>query len=558
MVDFASVYNLANKPTTELQNPMDIAIKGQHLQQMSLANAMAQQQQNDDQTARGLAASGQYQSPEDLAKAMEGQGLIKQSQAIRQQQIDQQKKIADIRETLSKADEHTRKLIDWGSGKMYAFASDETIKPDTWNKGLDILQGQMSQINPRFAGQFEKYKVSGSDPTELTAKRQLAISNALPVQEAIKSLGTNVMQVNGNLVPVRKDALGNAKAGEPIYESPQGQTGALYNFAASVPGGLNEDQTVNLQNPHVAAHLRKMNYIAPQIGGNLQGLGSVAGIAQTGDSKAALEGVPENIRPLVQAIGTYRMKSTQLSPRQKNEVMGYVAAVFPNYSHDDAESNTKFIKDLASTSASSAGGTVAASERLLGHVGELADLTDKLPNSSLGKLGNIAAGTAATTFGTESSGTIKAFELTKGKVIAELNKLANGGVPHAEEMVRDVKQLEYSDPPATKYEVMKAAVNLGLEQTHAVEARRNNILGQYAPKTSLLSTRAQNTVNRIYDKLGEKANLEPATTGGYTTTAITNQNKATLDAATAAKVQALRSKGVSEADIQAALQARGQ
>ena len=270
--------------------------------------------------------------------------------------------------------------------------------------------------------------------------------------------------------------------------------------------------------------------------------------APTGDRLAA---VPAGIRDLVKQVGTYQMLPTQIGPRQKTMVMSYVAQAFPNYSIGDAEANQKFIKGLASTDAASSGGTVAASERLLGHAGELADLTDKLGNSATGKLGNILGGAFDKATGTGKAGDIKAFELTKGKVMGELNKLATGGVPHAEELASDIKQLEYSDPPEVKYKVLKAAIQLGLEQTHAVEQRRNNILGENAPQTSLLSPRAQAVVQRIYQKAdGGKADLAAPTTQGYTNTAI-------VKAPAANPKLPYSGQSATQADLEATAKARG-
>lgn len=243
--------------------------------------------------------------------------------------------------------------------------------------------------------------------------------------------------------------------------------------------------------------------------------------AEAGTAQERLEGVPADLRALVKQIGTYQMMSSQLSPRQKNQVMGYVAQVFPNYSVGDAEANIKFMRSLAASDPASAGGTIAASERLLGHVGELADLTDKLGNSAIGKVGNIVFGAVDRATGTGKAGDIKSFELVKGKVIAELNKLANGGVPHAEEMKEDIKQLTFSDPPDVKYKVLQAAAALGLEQTHAKEAQRDNLLGDFSPKTSFLSPRAQGVVKRIWKNAGagDPGLATPTTGTGYTTTA---------------------------------------
>ena len=266
---------------------------------------------------------------------------------------------------------------------------------------------------------------------------------------------------------------------------------------------------------------REMNARKPSGG---MGYPSTNPAANAGSATERLSGVPQNVQALVKAVGTYRVLTTQLSPRQKNEIMGYVTQVFPNYSVGDADANHKLIMDLAGSSPASMGGTVGASERLLGHIGETADLTDKLGNSSFGKLGNTVEQWASTSTGTGNAGDVKAFNLTKGKVIAELNKLANGGVPEAKQMADDVVTLQASDPPEVKYKVLKAAAQLGLEQTHAAEAKRDNIMGEFSPKNSLLSERAQSVVKRIWSKAKADApELGQPTTGtGYTNTAITN------------------------------------
>lgn len=249
--------------------------------------------------------------------------------------------------------------------------------------------------------------------------------------------------------------------------------------------------------------------------------------ATAGSAQERLAGVPLDKRALVRAVGTYQMLTTQLSPRQKNEIMGYVAQVFPNYNIGDADAAHKFIVDLAAGGPASAGGIVGASERLLGHIGEAAAITDKLGNSSLGKLGNVVGQGWSTMTGTGNAGDVKALELVKGKVIAELSKLVNGGVPEAKQLADDVKNLTASDPPEVKYKVLQAAASVGLEQTHALEAKRNNLLGEFAPQNSFLSPRAQEVVKKIWSKAGagDPGLAAPTTGSGYTSTA---KNKETM------------------------------
>lgn len=293
----------------------------------------------------------------------------------------------------------------------------------------------------------------------------------------------------------------------------------------STQGGVVAKKTITPGEMLSAQTARRGQDMGVGIYGGLPGAGPAAPrpAGQPGQPTGdPLAGIPDGIKPLVKAIGTYQMLPTQLGPRQKTAVMNLVAQAYPNYSIGDAEANLKFIKGLASTDASSSGGTIAASERLLGHVGELADLSDKLGNSPLGKVGNLMSYPAEKFMG---KGYVQAFDLTKGKVIAELNKLANGGVPHAEEMKYDVEQLNVTDTPQQKMQVLKAAIQLGLEQTHAVESRRNNLLGPDAPQTSLLSPRAQSVVQRVFKSAGAgDPGLAAPTTAGYTNRAITNNS----------------------------------
>lgn len=503
-------FNLA-RPTVQVENPMDVAMKGLamkgQVQQQQMGQMQAQQLSQQIQDAADLRTTLQSSSSLDdaLIKAQKlgspaAQGFIKNALEMKEKGV---KLSAD---QFKLANDHIAKV----GQDILGYANSPGATPQGL-AGMIQNHAQQGNLPPQQAN--EMLNAIPTTPDRLKSWAQLEGIRLGTAPDVLKMFTpkTETKDTGSALVSVATDPLtGKATLGGTI--APKTVT----------PGELLSAQTTRRgQDMGVGIY-----GATPGLGGNPAGTRAPGAPAQPGGDP--LGNIPEGIKPLVKAVGTYQMLPSQVGPRQKTAVMNLVAQAFPNYSIGDAESNQKFIKDLAAGGPASAGGIVGASERLLGHIGEAADLTDKLGDSSFGKLGNAVGQTFSTATGTGNAGDVKAFELTKGKIIAELNKLANGGVPEAKQLESDVKQISASDPPEVKYKVFQSAAQLGLEQTHALEAKRNNILGQYAPQTSLLSPRAQDVVQRIFKGAGsESPNLPAPTTQGYTTTAIANSGSPT-------------------------------
>jgi hypothetical protein len=81
--------------------------------------------------------------------------------------------------------------------------------------------------------------------------------------------------------------------------------------------------------------------------------------------------------------------------------------------------------------------------------------------------------------------------------MTEMARSFKGGPPAESEIVRDMKNLSYSDSPTRKMQVYKAYSDLLQGQTGGVEADRRMNYGSADPGTSLLTVKSQNMVKRL-------------------------------------------------------------
>jgi hypothetical protein len=100
--------------------------------------------------------------------------------------------------------------------------------------------------------------------------------------------------------------------------------------------------------------------------------------------------------------------------------------------------------------------------------------------------------------------------------MTEMARTFKGGPPAESEIVRDMKNLKFSDAPSKKKEVYTAFLDLVRGQTDSVESERGMVYGSLDPKTSLLSSKSQQIYNAIHG--GTDPGLKPpfdaaATTG---------------------------------------------
>ena len=221
-----------------------------------------------------------------------------------------------------------------------------------------------------------------------------------------------------------------------------------------------------------------------------------------------------------------RQGGFQLNNPRNQGLYAVAVRLNPSLSVVDNAAYQDFIKDLAKSSPQSAGGRTDSGNRLLGHSGELVDaLVELNPGSGVtGRIGNVLSYPTQRAFG-DAMGKVS---FIKSKVLAEVNKLVTGGVPHAKELEDDIKNMPDTATKEQWAQIIKAIADVGLEQVTATEEKRNNFLGALAPKTSLLSAKAQSNLSKIYKYAGAAPPQLAAPSGaGYTTTAQAGNPQAT-------------------------------
>lgn len=188
------------------------------------------QAKKDDQAMRELSQQAAGNLPQ-LADLAQQRGLYKQAGAIRKQHYDTQKEIATIQETLGKVDKQKRDAIFAGAEDMARMAS-WAKTPEDFNNGLieiakshPILGGLQQGPDgvPMLPEKLQKYWVTS--PEALESARALAIRNAMPVLEAMKTLAPKIEERSGAQVPVTTDVTGRQTVGAPVGFKAQTEAG---------------------------------------------------------------------------------------------------------------------------------------------------------------------------------------------------------------------------------------------------------------------------------------------------------------------------------------------
>lgn len=190
------------------------------------------QAKKDDETMRELSQQAGGNLPQ-LADLAQGKGLYKQAGALREQHLKNQKEVVTIQETLGKIDKQKRDAIYAGAEDMARMAS-WAKTPEDFNNGLiqiakdhPILGGLQQGADgiPMLPEKLQKYRVT--TPEQFEPARALAIRNALPVLEAIKTLAPKIEERSGLQVPVTTDVTGQQTVGAPVGVKAQDPLGQL-------------------------------------------------------------------------------------------------------------------------------------------------------------------------------------------------------------------------------------------------------------------------------------------------------------------------------------------
>lgn len=322
MVDFASVYNLANKPTVALENPLDIRLKYQQLQGMqqegqinslklqqanqSMGEAMKMKQElsqikKPEEAMDVLTRYGKFKEAEDLGSAIKAQQTAKiQFQTSLQQygKADREKlqaineNVGNHAQTAMEVPDPQKKLERWRSSiaQLYQENQDEPNDSPKILQAKDNIRRQLDReiqtlttpdrIDAVLTNHINMAKTHDDWMKELEVKDPLAKLNqahdqGLITDEQFKershllSSGQPLVQVfgppsavtdikTGQPKLIQTDKSGNVKEVEGY--SPLAALDDVTKFAHTV-GAVKQNGKVDIKNKLVQDFITKKNYI---------------------------------------------------------------------------------------------------------------------------------------------------------------------------------------------------------------------------------------------------------------------------------------------------------
>jgi hypothetical protein len=239
-----------------------------------------------------------------------------------------------------------------------------------------------------------------------------------------------------------------------------------------------------------------------------QAMGGIAGLG--GASKLMGSDFQAQVDPAtLNTLRAIAVGNLVLPPRGQQTATLLRAAnqAFPDVDIPGAQ---KLTKDLGASNAGTSGGIAEGSNKTLEHIGVMmgADQAGGQRGSSLTPNFLAAGANAVTNFVEPSANNAKAaWDQAHAATITEMSRSFKGGPPGESEVVRDMKNLSFNDPPAKKATVYRAFSDLLQGQTGAVESQRKSVYGQLDPGTSLLTSKAQKVYAQLHG--GSTGNLLP-------------------------------------------------
>ena len=418
MTDFGSIYSMANRPTVAPENPMDAMGKmmslknlGQQVEQGQMQTQQMQQQLNDAQELRDTIKQAA------TAGADPVQAVRKLGSPAAQSWM---KSYTDMALSKTKLDKEQWDLsmahLSKVGGDVIGASQQGGATPQQVAALIDshVKQGN---IPPE---QAQELKASlPQDPSQLgvwglTQGAKLGASKELLAlfksDHAMVDQGTSTQPVaiNTTLGTVKK--LGEAL---PKDIGP----GELAKFANDIPGGMNPDGTINMNNPHVAAKAKAMETNMATVMGGGAGFGS--GLNPSNPlPDPGMEAVAQAIARGAQAPQEYSLRN----PAAK--IINARAAMIGN---GDLQGKTEVAAhgaDLASFAAGGKNGqTINAINTMTEHLGTMEKAINAL------KLGQIPAANKigqaiGIQFGDDAATNA---QVIRGFLSGEVAKVASGG-----------------------------------------------------------------------------------------------------------------------------------
>lgn len=216
---------------------------------------------------------------------------------------------------------------------------------------------------------------------------------------------------------------------------------------------------------------------------------------------------------LVKKVAAYEVLPSNLSnyvrPGQglnRQQILGYAAVINPDYNINNAEAANTYLKDMAKSSPTSVGGQVQSLNQVLHHLHEMIGASPALPGSGVTPL-NAAENYLNSHFRGNSPAGVAVGNWDQGKVFInqELGKLLKGGVASEAEVKALEDKMDAASSLQQRHQALYNVASYVDGKITTLTDRRDKLLGNMAPKTSLLDAQSQKSLRDAYALQGQDA-----------------------------------------------------
>lgn len=513
MTDFGSIYQLANRPTVALQDPMESYGKAMQMkaamQQQELQGMQVQQQR------QAMADAAAYQQglksvdpndPRAITEHLNKFGKFKEAKDFEAARIGLQN------EYLKMGEGERKQMEDMVSSIGAAAASVKAIKDplEKWT----AWQTKLPELAQAYA----------PTPQDTPRMREIKTNRiALMKQESDRLMA---MQAPGDLDRVLDEHFNDSKTKVDWLKEAEAAKAA-----GEITGGIHADPQNN------AFGVTKKGVPVPILGpdgkpqkmrppgtapAGLPGLGGGGGGKIDDEYLASLNPVD---RDMITKIALGKYGGLDALKRTKGGQAKIDAFVRAGGDVSQVNNAVKWQEDARKTTPGSIGGTYLSVNKSLEHAQRALDVADQFPKEAPSDGGVIdywSQRAKNTAWAVANPGKAKPLEhnwqITTSALLDETEKNILGGKPSVDQArtIEKLRTMPFTATRAEKDAAIQAVMDLTMGQYDAVENQRQQIQGKFAKADSMLSPKSQEIWANFNKRIGRKGETPGAATAPRT------------------------------------------
>lgn len=184
----------------------------------------------------------------------------------------------------------------------------------------------------------------------------------------------------------------------------------------------------------------------------------------------------------------------------KNQaIIARTIALNPDWQQGNYALNNKYLSDLQSNSPTSTGGGVVAANTALSHLQAMSDLSQKLPDYTTDLIGKPMAILASHGSG-QTGNDLKSWDTASQLMAAEVQKMIKSGVATEGETKAMLANLSPGSPRSQRDVALARLAEFMNDKVAAQETKRDQVLGEASPGTSLLNAPSQQKLTTVLQR----------------------------------------------------------